>query len=83
MKRFNLDNYNSDSVVITRNEKPVEILRTDLAGDKPVLFIVKERFGDYSYQASANGRIYSSGTTSEDLFFADEEEIADLNKKEE
>jgi len=83
MKRFNLSKFDANSVVITRSEKPVEILRTDLAGDKPVLFIVKEKWGDYSYQADVNGRVYCSGVSSEDLFFADEEEIADLEKQEE
>lgn len=85
MKRFNLNSYNENpnQVVITRNEKPVEILRTDLAGEKPILFIKKESYGDYAYQATVDGRIYFSDTSSEDLFFADEEEIADLEKKEE
>lgn len=82
MKRFDLNKFDANSVVITRNEKPVEILRTNLAGDKPVLFIVRERYGEYSYQAGVNGRIYSSGLSSEDLFFADEDEIADLKQEE-
>ena len=82
MKRFDLNKFDANSVVITRNEKPVEIIRTNLAGDKPVLFIVKERYGDYAYQADVNGRVYCSGTSGEDLFFADEEEIADLKKEE-
>lgn len=75
MKRFNLEAYlaNPQQKVINRFEEQVEIIRTDLKGDRPILYIVEKYDKETATQVRENGRVYEDIAIGDDIFFADEE----------
>lgn len=75
MKRFNLEAYlaNPQQKVINRFEVQVEIIRTDLKGEKPILYIRDKFDTQTAIQVRENGRVYEDLTMGDDIFFADEE----------
>lgn len=75
MKKFNLSAYeaNPKQKVVNRFEEPVEIIRTDLKGDRPILYIVEKYEKQTAFQVNENGRVYKDFTAGDDIFFADDE----------
>lgn len=75
MRKFNLEAYlaNPQQKVINRFEGQVQIIKTDLKGDRPILYIVEKYDSETAIQVRENGRVYEDCTMGDDIFFADEE----------